>query len=173
MTKFAFPRGTLYRTDQQGGQGEERCLAGYGQRDCQRTGRIDIGTDAQSAPQKGKRGYIGSGANNGKDCPPCIPQCQIGFGPFPCSTVGRDAVQQLRIEYRWEAIEQENKEMELAGELGTTISPGYWRTVIAPNSCWPEAGTCCSSRILIGRQASGSGLRYCSITTPYWKKHTG
>src|SRR5690606_42025771 len=34
-----------------------------------------------------------------------------------------DAVQQLRIEYRWEAIEQENKEIELARETKNTYIP--------------------------------------------------
>lgn len=34
-----------------------------------------------------------------------------------------DAVQQLRIEYRWQAIEQENKEMELSKELGKPYVP--------------------------------------------------
>lgn len=34
-----------------------------------------------------------------------------------------DAVQEMRIAYRWEAIEQENKEMELARELGKPFVP--------------------------------------------------
>lgn len=34
-----------------------------------------------------------------------------------------DAVQQLRIKYRWEAIEQENQEMELCKEVGKKFVP--------------------------------------------------
>lgn len=36
---------------------------------------------------------------------------------FHVQKLAYDAVQQMRIEYRWEAIEQENKEMELCREL--------------------------------------------------------
>ena len=37
---------------------------------------------------------------------------------FHVQKLAYDAVQQMRIEYRWQAIEQENKEMELSKELG-------------------------------------------------------
>jgi len=37
---------------------------------------------------------------------------------FHVQKLAYDAVQQMRIAYRWEAIEQENKEMELSKELG-------------------------------------------------------
>jgi len=37
---------------------------------------------------------------------------------FHVQKLAYDAVQQMRIEYRWEAIEQENKEIELSRELG-------------------------------------------------------
>ena len=40
---------------------------------------------------------------------------------FHVQKLAYDAVQQMRIEYRWEAIEQENKEMELSKELGKTF----------------------------------------------------
>lgn len=40
---------------------------------------------------------------------------------FHVQKLAYDAVQQMRIEYRWEAIEQENKEMELAKEEGKTF----------------------------------------------------
>lgn len=37
---------------------------------------------------------------------------------FHVQKLAYDAVQQMRIEYRWQAIEQENKEIELSKELG-------------------------------------------------------
>ncbi|MGO3109804.1 MAG: hypothetical protein ACTIJ8_15180 [Sphingobacterium sp.] len=49
--------------------GEERNIISRNQRDCQRTGYIDIGTDTQSSLQKGERGHAGSDAHAGKDCP--------------------------------------------------------------------------------------------------------
>ena len=40
---------------------------------------------------------------------------------FHVQKLAYDAVQQMRIEYHWDAIEQENKEMELSKELGKTF----------------------------------------------------
>lgn len=40
---------------------------------------------------------------------------------FHVQKLAYDAVQQMRIEYRWKALEQENKEIELAKELGKTF----------------------------------------------------
>ncbi|MEQ9576282.1 MAG: transposase [Marinoscillum sp.] len=42
---------------------------------------------------------------------------------FHVQKLAYDAVQEMRIAYRWEAIEQENKEMELARELGKSFVP--------------------------------------------------
>ena len=42
---------------------------------------------------------------------------------FHVQKLAYDAVQQIRIEYRWEAIEQENQEMELAKETGQKFMP--------------------------------------------------
>lgn len=42
---------------------------------------------------------------------------------FHVQKLAYDAVQQMRIEYRWEAIEQENQEMELSKEIGRTFIP--------------------------------------------------
>lgn len=42
---------------------------------------------------------------------------------FHVQKLAYDAVQQMRIEYRWEAIELENKEMELAKEVNRSFIP--------------------------------------------------
>lgn len=47
-----------------------------------------------------------------------FPKAKLVSDRFHVQQLATDAVQQLRIEYRWEAIEQENKEMDLARELG-------------------------------------------------------
>lgn len=46
-----------------------------------------------------------------------FPKAKLVSDRFHVQQLASDAVQQLRIEYRWEAIEQENKEMDLAREL--------------------------------------------------------
>ncbi len=42
---------------------------------------------------------------------------------FHVQKLAYEAVQQMRIEYRWEAIEQENQEIELSRELGRAFTP--------------------------------------------------
>lgn len=42
---------------------------------------------------------------------------------FHVQKLAYDAVQEMRIAYRWEALEQENKEIELSRELGRTYIP--------------------------------------------------
>lgn len=52
-----------------------------------------------------------------------FPKARLVSDRFHVQQLAGDAVQQIRIEYRWEAIEQENKEMELAKELGKQHIP--------------------------------------------------
>ena len=42
---------------------------------------------------------------------------------FHVQKLAYDALQQMRIEYRWEAIEQENNEIELSKQVGQTFKP--------------------------------------------------
>ena len=51
----------------------------------------------------------------------CFPKAQQVIDRFHVQKLAYDALQQLRIEHRWEAIEQENKEIELSKELGETF----------------------------------------------------
>ncbi len=46
----------------------------------------------------------------------CFPKAAAVTDRFHVQQLASDAVQQMRMEYRWEAIEQENREMELARE---------------------------------------------------------
>lgn len=48
----------------------------------------------------------------------CFPTSQLVTDRFHVQKLAYDALQQLRIEHRWEAMEQENKEIELSKELG-------------------------------------------------------
>lgn len=45
-----------------------------------------------------------------------FPKAKMVADRFHVQQLASDAVQQIRIDYRWEAIEQENKEMQLAKE---------------------------------------------------------
>lgn len=52
-----------------------------------------------------------------------FPNAKLVSDRFHVQQLAGDAVQQLRIEYRWEAIEQENKEIELAKETKKPYVP--------------------------------------------------
>ena len=52
-----------------------------------------------------------------------FPKARLVSDRFHVQQLAGDAVQQLRIQYRWEAIEQENKEIELARETGHKYIP--------------------------------------------------
>lgn len=53
----------------------------------------------------------------------CFPKARRVSDRFHVQQLAGEAVQELRIDYRWQAIEQENKEMELAKELGREHVP--------------------------------------------------
>ena len=42
---------------------------------------------------------------------------------FHVQKLAYDALQQMRVEYRWEALEQENNEIELSKQVGETFKP--------------------------------------------------
>jgi len=52
-----------------------------------------------------------------------FPKANLVSDRFHVQQLAGDAVQQIRIKYRWEAIDQENKEIELAKELKKTYLP--------------------------------------------------
>jgi len=52
-----------------------------------------------------------------------FPKAKLVSDRFHVQQLASDAVQQIRIEYRWLAIEQENKEMDLARELKRRYVP--------------------------------------------------
>jgi transposase len=48
----------------------------------------------------------------------CFPKAQIVTDRFHVQKLACDALQDMRVALRWQAIEQENKEMELAKKIG-------------------------------------------------------
>ena len=53
----------------------------------------------------------------------CCPKAQQVTDRFHVQKSAFEALQQIRIEHKWEAIEQENKEIDLSKELGKTFVP--------------------------------------------------
>lgn len=53
----------------------------------------------------------------------CFPKALLVTDRFHVQQLASEAVQQMRIAFRWDAIEQENKEYELCKEFGQTFKP--------------------------------------------------
>lgn len=53
----------------------------------------------------------------------CFPKAQQVTDRFHVQKLAFEALQEIRIRHRWEAIEQENKEIELSKEIGKTFVP--------------------------------------------------
>ena len=41
-------------------------------------------------------------------------KCYAGYRPIPCSKLALETLQEIRIKYRWQSIDQENEAMEKA-----------------------------------------------------------
>lgn len=75
---------------------------------------------SEAKRHKVKEVTLDMAASMEKIVPSCFPKAQLVTDRFHVQKLCYDAVQQMRIEYRWEAIEQESKEIELSRELGRT-----------------------------------------------------
>lgn len=53
----------------------------------------------------------------------CFPSTSLVIDRFHVQKLAVEALQEMRITYRWEALELENKEMELAKEINSTYKP--------------------------------------------------
>jgi transposase len=53
----------------------------------------------------------------------CFPKANLVTDRFHVEKLANEALQDMRISYRWQAIEQENKEMQLAKELKAEYTP--------------------------------------------------
>ncbi len=56
-------------------------------------------------------------------CKLCFPKATLVTDRFHVQKLAYDAVQEMRIQYRWEALEQENLEIELAKEIKKQYKP--------------------------------------------------
>lgn len=79
-----------------------------------------FGVHSLPASQQGKGDYLRSGTDNGKDCRRAFPKARLVSDRFHVQQLTGDAVQQLCIQYRREAIDQENRKIELVRETKNT-----------------------------------------------------
>lgn len=77
----------------------------------------------QSKRNKVKEITLDMAATMQKIAKSCFPKAQQVIDRFHVQQLAFDALQELRIKHRWEAIDQENKEMDLCKEQGKPYIP--------------------------------------------------
>ncbi len=97
-----------------------------------------------------------------------FPKASRVIDRFHIQKLACDAVQELRIKHRWDAIQQANDEMVEARRMPRTAT----QTAIHARSCCPARATCCSSRPTNGPTGRSKGPRYCSTSTLTSNRHT-
>lgn len=90
-----------------------------------------------------------------------FPKADRVIDRFHIQKLACDAVQELRIKHRWDAIQQANDEMEEAKLKGKTISHSATITVTQERNCLFAHAICCSSQPTIGPTGKSSEPRYC------------
>lgn len=73
-----------------------------------------------------------------------------------------EAVQELRITYRWQVIKEENKAMKAAKEKGKYIKQKNSKTEIHSGNYWPEADIYYLNHLINGPRVRKSGQNYFS-----------
>ena len=68
----------------------------------------------------------------------CFPAARRVTDRFHVQKLAYEAVQEMRVKARWEALDEESIEMAHARACGKNIMLRYLRTGIQENSCWPE-----------------------------------
>lgn len=81
----------------------------------------------------------------------CFPAARRVTDRFHVQKLAYEAVQEMRVKARWEALDEESIQMAHARACGKYIMLRYLRTGIQENSCWPEASIFSTKRILMDR----------------------
>ena len=99
-----------------------------------------------------------------------FPKAMQVIDRFHVQKLALEALQEMRIDFRWDAIHEENKlmtEYRVALKRGEDVEPNllYMPMEIPGSSFWPEAGICCSSHGRSGQSPRKQEQRYSLICT--------
>ena len=92
----------------------------------------------------------------------CFPRAMQVIDRFHVQKLVYEAVQELRITYRWQVIKEENKAMKAAKEKGKYIKQKNSKTEIHSGNYWPEADIYYLNHLINGPRARKSGQNYFS-----------
>lgn len=89
-----------------------------------------------------------------------FPNAALVADRFHMQKLALDALQELRIRFRWDALDEENRKKAETKATGKTMSLKFLRTVILESSCSPEVDIFSSNLQRSGLSRKKSGLRY-------------
>ena len=92
----------------------------------------------------------------------CFPRAMQVIDRFHVQKLVYEAVQELRITYRWQVIKEENKAMKAAKEKGEYIKQKNSKTEIHSGNYWPEADIYYLNHLINGPRVRKSGQNYFS-----------
>lgn len=92
----------------------------------------------------------------------CFPRAMQVIDRFHVQKLVYEAVQELRITYRWQVIKEENKAMKAAKRRGKYIKQKNSKTEIHSGNYWPEADIYYLNHLINGPRVRKSGQNYFS-----------
>ena len=101
-----------------------------------------------------------------------FPKASRVIDRFHIQKLACDAVQELRVKHRWEAIHQANNEMEEARQKGKEYNPYRFPNGDTRKELLIRSRTCCSSPQTNGPTGKSREPRYCLKNTLTSKRHT-
>ena len=96
----------------------------------------------------------------------CFPAAKLVIDRFHVQKLAFEAVQEMRIKARWEALDKEMVEITYAKASGQPLLLKHLRVGTVENSCWPEAVIFCSKKLNCGRRAKEKELKSFSENIP-------
>lgn len=93
----------------------------------------------------------------------CFPKAIQVTDRFHVQKLALEALQDIRIKHRWDAIDLENEQIKQARATNKRFSPKSLVTVTQKSNYWPEVDTCSTKTPQIGQRINTAEAKYCSI----------
>ncbi|SPZ84621.1 Uncharacterised protein [Sphingobacterium multivorum] len=93
-------------------------------------------------------------------------ECQACGRSVPCPKLAYDAVQELRIRYRWEVLDAEARRWPILESREPHMNPSCCLMETRSNSYWLDPDTSCSSIQADGPKTRNNELNSCSYGFP-------
>lgn len=102
----------------------------------------------------------------------CFPRAVRVTDRFHVQRLAVEALQEIRIKHRWEALDRENDAIAKAKASQIEYQPEILSNGIRSNNSWPEADMCFTKSPTLGPKVSEKELNWYSSASPILKKLT-